>query len=398
MGLPTHNHAKTVGHAAQMIRAGLLQYFPRERAAILNADLGSRDGTSDVVKAASISDARGPAALQSLRTLHCISVRLGGEPSKGSALQTILAAADLLRARACAVVAPESMSMTADWMDRLIRPAYRNQIDLVVPVYRRHAFDGILITNLLYPMTRALFGRPVREPNPSDFAFSANFCGYLMNQEGWGQQLRESGAEFCFTAAAVGGGFRLQQSFLGAKERAENPSTDLVVAMRQILAPLFWSLDEYYPAWSKITESHAADGGGEVTLEPVSVNLERLYEMFRSGVADLQPVLASILTSSTLEELKRCAGPRENTIPYSDELWAKTVYEFAASYHQAVISRDHIIQALAPLYRGRVHTFLERMGAASEQEVEQGIESLCKTFEKWKPTLLTMWTKQPGGA
>lgn len=400
VGLPTHNHAKTVGHSAQMIRAGLLKYFPRERTAILNADLGSRDGTSDLVNAASISDGRGPAALESLRTLHCISARLSGTPSKGTALQTIVAAADLLRARVCAIVSPESASMTPDWIDRLVRPAYRDRVDMVVPVYRRRAFDGILITNLLYPMTRAVFGQEVREPNPSDFAFSSNLGGYLMNQEAWQQQLRQSGAEFCFTAAAVSGGFRVQPSFLGTKERAENASTDLVIAMRQILGPLFWSLDEYYGAWSKITESQrpAANVLNELTLEPMSVNIERMQEMFRSGVTDLQPVLASILSAATLEELKRCAGTGENAIPYSDELWAKTVYEFAASYHRAVISRDHIIQALAPLYRGRVHTFLERMGTVSGEEVEEGIQALCRTFEQCRPTLLAMWSKPSGGA
>ncbi len=401
VGLPTHNHAKTVGHTAQMIRAGLLKYFPRERTAILNADTGSKDGTSDIVKAASISDAREPSALQSLRTLHCISARLAGSPNKGTALQAIVAAADLLRARVCVVITPETTSMTPEWIDRLVRPVYRDEFDLVTPVYSRHAFDGILITNLLYPVTRALYGKRVREPNPADFAFSARLGGHLMGQEVWHQELGQSGAEFCFTAAAMAGGYRLEQSFLGAKDRVENQSTDLVLAMRQILSALFWSLNEYFTAWNSVTESQAVPTLGaeyEITLESVRVNRKRLYEMFRSGVADLEPVLASILTAPTLEELKRCANTEEATIPYSDELWAKTVYEFAASYHRTVISRDHIIQALVPLYRGRVHTFLEQSRGASAQKVEQNIETLCQTFERLKPNLLAIWAKQEGGS
>ncbi len=401
VGLPTHNHARTVGHAAQMIRTGLLKYFPRERTAILNADLGSRDGTSDLVKAASISDTRGPSTLQSLRTLHCISTRLAGIPNKGSALRTILAAADLLRARVCAVVSPEATSMTPEWMDRLARPVYRDAFDLVTPVYRRHAFDGILITNLLYPVTRSLYGKRVREPSPADFAFSARLGGSLMGQATWQQELGQSGSEFCFTAAALAGGFRLQQSFLGVKDRIEHPSTDLLVAMRQILGALFWSLDEYFTTWNGVTASQPVSALGaeyEISMEPVRVNRKRLYEMFRSGVADLAPVLTSILTGPTLEELKRCASPEEATVPCSDELWAKTVYEFAAAYHRAVISRDHIIQALVPLYRGRVHTFLEQCRGASAQEIEQNIEALCQTFERLKPNLLALWTKQAGGS
>jgi hypothetical protein len=401
VGLATHNHAKTVGRTAEVIRAGLLQYFPRARAAILNADAGSKDGTSDLVKAASISDAREPAALQSLRTLHCITARLTGDASKGMALRTIAASADLLRAKVCVVISPETTSITPEWIDRLVRPISRDGFDLVTPVYRRPTFDGILVSNLLYPVTRAVFGKRVREPNPADFAFSARFGGGLMDQELWHKELGQSGAEFCFTAAAMAGGYRMQQSFLGAKDRTNHQSADLVLVMRQILSALFWSLGEYYPVWNTAAESQPVPTFGaeyEWTSDSVRVNRKRLIEMFRSGVADLETVLASILSGPTLEDLKRCASAEQGAVSYSDELWAKTVYEFAASYHRAVISRDHIIQAFVPLYRGRVYTFLEQIRGASAQKVEEHVEALCQTFERLKPDFLTIWTKQEGGS
>ena len=56
-----------------------------------------------------------------------------------------------------------------------------------------------------------------------------------------------------------------------------------------------------------------------------------------------------------------------------------------------MISRDHIIQALAPLFRGRVCTFLGENRNASATEVENNIESLCLEFERLKPYLLQMW-------
>lgn len=402
VGLPTHNSAKTAGETARMIRAGLLKYFPRARTAILNADAGSRDGTPGLVKAAVTNAAAESGMPQSLRTMHCISTTLAGTDRKGTALETIVAAADLLRARACTVITPEATRITPEWIDRLVRPIYQDQFDLVTPTYRRHAFDGILITNLLYPVTRALFGRRVREPNPAEFAFSAKLAACLMDEEGWRQELGESGAEFCFTAAAIAGGYRLQQTFLGTKDRAESRSADLVLAMRRILSALFWSLDEYYPAWNKNhAEAQPVPTQGveyETTFEPVRVNRKRLYEMFRSGVADLEPVLAAILTSPTLQELKQCVKTADATVPFSDELWARTVYEFAGSYHHAVINRDHIIQALVPLYRGRVHTFLEQISTASAPEVEQDIEAVCRTFERCKPRLLSMWARQEGGS
>jgi glucosylglycerate synthase len=69
----------------------------------------------------------------------------------------------------------------------------------------------------------------------------------------------------------------------------------------------------------------------------------------------------------------------------------KTVYEFAAAYHKAVISRDHILQALVPLYRGRMYTFLTENRNASGEIVELGEEKLCSEFERLKPYLLEIW-------
>ncbi len=394
VGLPTFNDAQTVGQVVQVIRAGLLKYFPRERAAILNADGGSHDETPGLVQAASISDARNSAALRSLRTLHCISARYSGDPSRATALHTIVAAADLLQAKACAIIAPESSNIEPEWIDRLLRPVCRQDFDFVTPVYRRNKFDGMLVTNLLYPMMRAIYGWRIREPYPAEFAFSGRFGSHLVGHEMWKEEACRAGAELCFTIAAMAGGFRLHQSFLGPKGNPEQSAPDLVPAMRQTVGTLFWSLDPYFATWSASVETKAVPTLGahhEFVTEPVRVNRERLYQMFRTGVAELEPVLTSLLSHATLEALKRSATLEEPQFHYDDELWVKTIYEFAASYHRSVINRDHIIQALVPLYRGRACTFLLQNQEASEAEVEQHIENLCLTFERLKPTLLELW-------
>ena len=58
VGLPTHNNAKTVGSIVHAIQSGILRAFPRERAVIINADGGSRDGTPELVTGISIDDVR----------------------------------------------------------------------------------------------------------------------------------------------------------------------------------------------------------------------------------------------------------------------------------------------------------------------------------------------------
>jgi hypothetical protein len=194
--------------------------------------------------------------------------------------------------------------------------------------------------------------------------------------------------------AAITGKYRICQSFLGEKIPVERRAPDLVPALRQTVGALFSAMEPDFPVWSVVTGSQPIPTVGsdqEVLLEPLRVNRKRLREMFSTGVAELESVFHAILSPSTLAELQRIARLGDEDFQYSPELWVKTVYEFAASYQKSVISRDHIIQALAPLFRGRAFTFLVENRNASADGVETNIEGLCLEFERLKPYLLQMW-------
>jgi hypothetical protein len=394
VGVPTYNHGQTVGQVVQAVRAGLLQCFPRARAVIINADGGSGDGTQDLVRAASINDANVSADVHALRTLHSISTQYKGGPANGTALHIILAAADLLQARACAVVSPESTTLEPRWIEQLLRPLLSDGRDLVLPVYRRHKFDGLLIQNLAYPMTRAVYRCPVREPYPSDFGFSGTLGSHFLSQDIWTQDNGRKGTELWLSLLALVGRFKVVQSFLGAKARLENPRSDLVNAMRETAGTLFSSMDSYASAWTSGREPLEAPCQGcepAASVAPLRLNRKRLYEAFKLGASELEPVFLSILSAETHGGIRQLASTTEDNFVYSAELWTRTVYEFAAAYHKAVIDRDHIVQALVPLFRGRAFTFLTENQEASPEEVESNIEALCQTFESEKPYLLKLW-------
>ena len=394
VGLPTHNNAKTIGSIVHTIQSGILRGFPRERAVIINADGGSRDGTPELVTGGSIDDVRPAPNLYALRTLHSISTKYASSPASGVALRTILAAAELLRAKACVVMSPESANIEPEWLSKLLRPIYDDGFDLVTPTYRRHKFEGMLITNLLYPMTRALYGLRIREAYSLEFGFSGRFGSQFLGQNVWNDGTGGAGVELRFTLAAITGRCRICQSFLGEKVHIERHAADLVPALRQTVGALFSALEPDFPVWSAVAGSQPTPTNGadhEVLLEPVRINRKRLREMFSTGVAELESVFQSILSPSTLAELQRIARLGEEEFHYPVELWVRTLYEFAASYHKSVISRDHIIQALAPLFRGRVFTFLMENRNASAEDVENNIEGLCLEFERLKPYLLQMW-------
>jgi len=399
VAVPTFNDAKTIGPVVQAVRLGLLKSFPRERAVLVNADGGSRDGSAQLALQASMTLPLN-AATQSLRTFHTVTALSNNGTQASGSLPLLLATADLLRAKACAVVSP-SEHVTPSWVERLLLPIYRQNFDLVAPLYRRHKFDGLLVKILLYPMMRAIWGKKIREPSATDFGFSGRLGASLfLKQEMWQADTGEIAEQLLLSLSAVMDGYPVCEVFLGPKDRG-GQTTDLVPAMRQTVGTMFRFLDTGFARWQATQGPEAVPLQGaeqEVSCEPLRINPYRMHGMFQSGVTDLQPVLSSILTQKTLADLTACAALGKDVFHFPDELWARTVYEFAAAYHKAVISRDHIIQALAPVYRGKVYEFLITNRHAAAQEIEARIEALCVAFERLKPYLLQLWNGHGGGA
>jgi glucosylglycerate synthase len=394
VGLPTHNNAKTIEPVVRAIQAGILKCFPRERAAIINADGGSQDGTPELVMKASIDDVWNASKVYTLRTLHSISTQYGRSPEPGTALRTILAAADLLRAKACVMVSPHATIIEPEWLQRLARPVYSDNFDLVAPIYWRQRFEGVLMRGLLYPMTRTIYGYRIREPYASEFAISGRLATDFLSNEIWEDEWGRIGPELNLMVTAITANYRVCQAFLGTKAPPGRGASDLVGAMRRTVGALFASLDSHYPLWSTITGSQPVPTLGapaEITPETARVNRRQLREMFVSGIAQLEPVFRSILSDSTLAELQKIASLEMGAFRYPAELWARTVFEFVASYHKSVINRDHILQALVPLYRGRTLSFLQENRDGSEEDLEKNVESLCVEFERLKPYLLEVW-------
>ena len=144
VGIPSHNNAKSISQTVKTIEESFQQNFGRDRVVIVNVDGGSRDGTADAVLNTQSPNTPNSRGLSSLRTLHRITTRYANQPSRGAAFRAILAAADLLRAKACAIVSPETSNFTAAWVKSLLQPAYRENFDFVAPLYSRHKNDGLL--------------------------------------------------------------------------------------------------------------------------------------------------------------------------------------------------------------------------------------------------------------
>jgi hypothetical protein len=395
VGISSQSNAITTSHAFHAIELSFQQYFTRQRAVIVNVCGGNNnEGDASGAGLGDLAEKNVPFA-KSLRTVHRVTADFSVPPSPGLALRTVLTVADLLRARACAMVSPGTINLTPDRIANLLTPVFHEKFDFVAPVYARQKFQGLLARNLLYPMSRALFCCGIRELYSDEWGFSGRLATACLNQDVWREESIRTRPEAWMAISAISQNFRCCQAFLGQKlQVATEPGTDIVEVFRQTVGNLFWCIESQQSSWLDCNRSEPVKTFGaehELTSEPTDLNRHRIFEMFRNGVAELQPILSSILDPETHAEIESIVASEESSFRFGSDLWVRTLYDFAASYHHAVINRDHLVQALIPLYRGMTFSFLMEHSDSSAAEMEAVNESLCVEFERQKPQLREKW-------
>lgn len=401
VGIPSFNNARTIGHVVKAVQAGLGKDFPDRSAVLVNSDGGSTDGTPAVVREASIGDYRTVLAAHPLRPVHRITTPYHGLPGKGSALRTIFAAASLLGAKACAVVDSDLRSITPEWVELLLSPVLKEGFDFVAPLYHRHKYDGTITNSIVYPLTRALYGKRVRQPIGGDFGFSGRLASHYLTHDVWSTDVARFGIDIWMTTTAITGGFRVCQSFLGAKiHDVKDPGVDLSAMLTQVVSSVFSLMGAHETQWRSVRESSSVPEFGfeyTVGLEPVQVNVECMVKIFCSGARELGEVWQRCLHPETLAGVRSLASQSSASFRFPAPLWVRVIYDFAAAHHANVLNRDHLLRSLTPLYLGRTASWVLESADADAVGVESLIEQTCREYELQKPYLIQRWDTPTGG-
>jgi glycosyltransferase involved in cell wall biosynthesis len=396
VGIPSYNNANTISHVVKAVQAGLAKYFHDKKAILINSDGGSTDGTMDVVQKSTIEDFDSIFISHYNKPFLKFTTPYHGIPGKGSAFRRIFEIAKLLNVKACAVVDSDLRSITPEWIDLLLRPVMQLNYDFVAPYYLRHKYDGTITNSFIYPLTRAIYGKRIRQPIGGDFAFSGDLASFYLEKDVWETDVAKYGIDIWMTTTAVANDFKICQSFLGAKiHDPKDPGTDLSAMLYQVVGSTFDLMETYFEKWKNIKDSEPLPTFGfryEVGLEPITVNTEKMIEKFRLGTKELsalwQIFMPDDLHSFICNELNKV--PTESFhIP--DDVWAKIVYTFAIAYHKKNINREHLLKSLTPLYIGRVASFVIETWESTAIEVEEKIEGLCTKFEDGKSMLIENW-------
>ncbi|TMG55639.1 MAG: hypothetical protein E6H84_06225 [Chloroflexi bacterium] len=383
VGIPSFRNAGTIGHVATVAAEGLRRHFGDARVAIVNADGGSEDGTTDRVRA-------------SADGVPAVAGRYQGRSGKGSAFRAIFEAVGLLGARACAVVDSDLRSITPEWIERLVGPIVRGEAEYVTPLYARHKYDGTITNTIAYPLTRALYGARIRQPIGGEFGFSSRLASTYVSEPVWDTDVARFGIDIFMTTTALVGGARIAQAFLGAKiHDPKDPGADLGPMFTQVVGTLLALArrPEAVAIWSGVSGSRDVPVIGEIRpVEPEAVNasMSILIDKFQAGAQTEGRVWDALLGAdvrATIEEAVK-AG---HVGAIDDELWARTVYDIVA----AARDRDDtevLARALLPVYFARVAALIDEVKELDSAGAERHVEAQALAFERFKPSLVERWS------
>jgi glycosyltransferase involved in cell wall biosynthesis len=400
VGIPSHNNARTIGHVVKAAQAGLLSAFPDRKALIVNSDGGSKDGTPEAAVEACGGANSVLVVEHPLYPVHHLTTPYHGLPGKGSAFQTLFRITELVRARALAVVDADLRSINSEWFSHLLQPILTLGYDYVAPYYKQDKYDGTITSGIVYPLTRMLYGRRVRQPIGGEFGISGRLASRFLTRNVWSTDVARYGIDIWMVTTAVAENFQVCQSHLGPRiHDPKGPSSDLSGMLVQVVGSVFELMATYDSVWRNVLGSLPAPLLGipfEAGPEPLALNLDRMLASYRQAIRDLFPVYRRVISPPQLKVLETTAALPDSEFALTDELWVAVIYEFALAYHRRVIDREHLLRSLTPLYLGWVASFARQAGNETAGQVEGRIERLCQVFEQLKPYLINQWPLQTG--
>ncbi|MFC1889122.1 glycosyltransferase [Thermodesulfobacteriota bacterium] len=385
VGIPSYKEADSIAFPTDVASRGILKHFPDRKAAIINVDNCSPDGT-------------GEAFMSTPTKVPKIYISTDeGVVGKGNNFRNLFEAAVELGAKAVVVVDADLKSITPEWIQYLGEPLFSGS-DYVAPIYVRHKYDGSITNQIAYPLLRTLFGLRVRQPIGGDFGFSGKLARAFLSEKLWNDKIANFGIDIWMTTIAIARRFEICQAFLGSPKshRAKDPAKDLGPMFAQVVSTLFDLMIDFEYLWKECHESrpsHIFGFGLGITEAPpiVDVNTEALYNGFVKGFEDYGELWEKIIPTPEFMEIQKVRDQSMEEFYYPSDLWARILFSFAIAYRNEEIDRAGLIESMIPFYHSRILTFVNRTGTAETKEAEEYLENILRVFEGEKYYLIKRW-------
>jgi hypothetical protein len=391
VGLPTLNNAATIVSVVRAVHECFTRDLSRLRTVMINSDGGSTDGTPDLIRDATFTGADMVQTSHPLRTLHRVVAPYHGLPGKLRALRTVFAAGELVQAKVVVVIDPSGPATTAERVTELIGPVARSDVEFLAPRYRRHPRDGVLITQFVRPLVRALYGVALDEPLGAEFACSGRFASHCLDEDIWSHETARFAIDLRLRTEALAKRFLVGQIWRPTTT-AVGARTTLREAVRQVVLSLIESLHAHESFWLKadgIAELRTWGTDPIVAPDAATWDYQSLAEYARHDIVEIKPLLGEVLEPDVFARLVD-DGPGSQL---DNELWVRSVYAFAVAVRQERIRVEHLAEMFAPLYMWRASAFMSHTASEPPAVVQARLDSLCEMFLRLKPALVARWSE-----
>ncbi|HYB43293.1 MAG TPA: glycosyltransferase [Candidatus Methylomirabilis sp.] len=385
-GVHVANQAGRVVEWLDALARSLAEGAPSRRAAVLVADAGSRDATPDLARGWCDS----AAAPAERAWLDVIAPR-----HRARAILGLLAAAQHMGARAMVLLDADLAGVDDGRLSALLEPVLQGEADYVSPAYSRTIAEGTLTTNLLAPLTGALYGGRLQQVMGGCAGLAGAAIGSWLKDGTGAGEWQPHGAELWLTTTALATGARIAEVALGRKLVAPaEPPPDLASILVRTVGPLFALMEQYGAVWPERAPGATVARRGdppEIQVDARAPAVEQMVHAFDLGLKDLLPVWEQIMPEETLVRLYPLGLLATDEFGLPARLWARIVSDFAVAYHERLLPRDHLLRALTPLYLGRVAAFILETRATPLGRIPQALEAIDRAFETEKHHLVARW-------
>ncbi len=386
VGVPSFNEAENIGNTTLQVAKGLKNYFGDLNSVIINCDNHSADGTREA-----FFSAAGEIPKIYLSTPP-------GVRGKGNSLRIFFEKVRELKAGIVIVVEADIRNISPEWIRNLGTPIARGA-GYTVPLYVRHKYEATLTSSLIYPLLRCLYGRRIRQPNVGDFGFKGQLVDSFLNSPVWTDAVEGYGVDIWMTNIALSSRMPICQSFMGCPKihRVIDPYAHLQVLFHQALSTIFDLMTVYADFWHQVKWSKPAALFGTDTQEvemplPTEINAARMHERFIEGFDKYSGIWQQIYGQTIFPKLQEIRGLGIQHFSFPTQTWARILFDTANSYRSMnSTERYTLLDALLPLYLGKVLSFVKKTERMSLQQSEEYVENECTIFEENKPYIIKAW-------
>ena len=371
VGLPSYNEEDSIGQILETIDRGLKKFYDPQKCLIVNLDSDSEDNTKSVFLNTETA---------CLKKYYNTGKRPRG---KGKNLIKLFNLCVELNAEYIATIDSDILTVNEDWPRLLLQPLIKKKCDYVVPVYTRNRFEGSNTNHLTYPLIYAIFGVKIRQPIGGDFGLSKKLCKYLLKQPLIGSTL-QYGIDIFMTCHAVGGGFKIAESYLGRKFHKQS-FPKIIPMSKQILSSAIHTT-KIYQGKKRKTRPEIIKSKRRINIDQLSryshkrkvpILLKQMKSEFVKNEKDYQKLLGDSFIS--ISEVIKSGKPI-----MSDEYWAKALslflkYCYKRNFDEKLI--PHITNLAIPIFIWRVISFWVKIEKEKPQKIETMIEKQAELLK-----------------